>query len=99
MFVGFCTVFCCKGKFYSDCRAGAGFRMYRTLATQVGRSLFDAQQTQAFRMPDIESFAVVAYRKRQTFRFLPDIDAYRGRLRMRATVVKSFLYDAIDAGF
>src|SRR5438132_877775 len=95
----FCTLFCGEGKFHGEERATTGFRTYFALAAKVRDALFDTQQTETLRMLHVESSAVIADGKRQTLRLLLDINANSSGLRVTRTIVKRFLYDAVNARF
>src|SRR5437867_2925881 len=95
----FCTLVCCKRKFYCEKRTAAGLRAYFALAPEVCHALLDAQQTQALRLFHIDASAIVPDRKRQALRFLLHIDAAGGGMRMGGAVVKRFLHDTVDTRF
>src|SRR5262245_57701409 len=89
----------CEWKVYSEDRAAAGLGMDGARSAEMRNPFFDTEQSQTLRLFDIESFAVVPYRKGELVWFLPHIDTYRRRIRMPRAVVQRFLYDAIDARF
>src|SRR5215475_9206527 len=89
----------CEWKVYSDDRAAAGLGMYGTRAVEMRHPLFNTEQAQTLRLFDIESFAVVPYRKRELVWLLPHIDTYCRRMRMPGAVVQRFLHDAVDTRF
>src|SRR2546427_11722419 len=87
-FADFCTLFYCKRKFYCEHRTTAGLRMDLALSAQVGDSLFDAQQTQPFRLLDVETSPIITDGKRQMLWFLLNFDADRSCVGMRGAIVK-----------
>src|ERR1700733_11306544 len=98
-FIGFCTLSLCKRKFDCDHRAAAGLGMQSAFAAQMRDSLFDTEQTQAFRVLHIKTLAIVLYGKRQPAWLLQHFDPYGGGVRMAGTVMQRFLDNAVDAGF
>src|SRR2546427_1814961 len=90
-FADFCTLFCCKRKFYREHRTAAGLRMDLALSAQVGDSLLDTQQTEALRLLDVETAPIVTNGKQQMLRFLLNPDADCSRVGMGGAIVKRFL--------